>query len=194
MTTRADTGTSADRHHEAKRGPWSKVGGVCLMSFVVWAGEAAIGLVPLLTHFTVSTFSNRMVVTGRCRLPEGALEHCCAIPEMPYAEMNILAVVIAGLGLLSLIQFGPHRRKSPFTPMTFLAAISSIGLLIVGSLLYALTASGISAGSENVTCEVLGLAMIVSFYLTLEEAWLEVPSEAGIPGPACPTLTIKKAS
>ena len=70
--------------------------------------------------------------------------------------------------------------------MTFLAAISSIGLLIVGSLLYALTASGISAGSENVTCEVLGLAMIVSFYLTLEEAWLEVPfgsrySRAGMP-------------
>ncbi len=143
----------------------------------MWAGEAAIGLVPLLTHFTVSAFSNRMVVAARCRNFDVLLEHCCSVPDIPYAEMNILAVVISGLGLLSLIQFGSCGRQSRFTPMTFLAAISSIGLLIVGSLLYALTASGISAGSENVTYEVLGFAMAVSFYLTLEEAWLEALQE-----------------
>jgi hypothetical protein len=193
MTTGVHTGASADRQAGPKPGTWRRVGGVCLMSLVVWAGEAAIGLVPLLTHFTVSSFSNCMVVAARCCPVEGALEHCCAIPETPYAEMNILAVVIAGLGLLSLIQFGPHGRKTRFTPMTFLAAISSIGLLIVGSLLYALTASGISAGSENVTREVLGLAMVVSFYLTLEEAWLEVLEESCISGPGCPILMIRKA-
>ncbi len=178
MTTRMDTGTSANRHDEGKRGPWRKVGNVCLSSFVLWAGEAAIGLVPLLTHFTVSTFSNRMVVAAHCRNFEVPLEHCCVAANTPYAEMNILAVVISGLGLLSLIQFGPRGRRALFTPMTFLAAISSIGLLIVGSLLYALTASGISAGSENVTYEVLGLAMAVSFYLNLEEAWLKALEES----------------
>lgn len=114
----------------------------------------------------------------------------CIIIEksLPFDEMNILAVVISGLGILTL--FGPYGRKMPFTPMTYLAAIAALGLLIVGSLLYALETAHIGQGAEELTKYVLSLALSVSFYLALEEAWLEALND----GAARPQLVVEETS
>lgn len=160
--------------------PWRRVARGMVWALVRWGGEAAVGLVPLLTHVVVKTHSKHISDSAICESrPDGEIANCVrVIEDLPYAEMNILAVVISGLGILTL--FGPYGRKMKFTPVTYMAAIAALGLLIVGSLLYALETAHIGQGAEELTRYVLGLAVLVSFYLALEEAWLEALHE-GVP-------------
>ena len=139
-------------------------------ALVIWAGETAVGLIPLATHFIVATYSrvqshDSLTTPG----PHGA--------SLPLAEMNILAVVISGLGLLSLLGFGRQGRQVRLTPMSYLAGLCCLLLLIASSVLYALEAAEIGTGSENITQYVLGFAVLISLFLALEPAWLEAVND-----------------
>lgn len=135
-------------------------------AFVIWIGETVIGLIPLATHYFVAAYS---YVGGNHNHVEAASH----LNAAPLAEMNILTVVISGLGLLSLFKFGHHGRPTRLTPMTYLAGLSALVLLITSSLLYALTTAGIGAGNDTVTLAILIFAVLVSLFLALEPAWLE---------------------
>lgn len=135
-------------------------------ALVIWIGETVIGLIPLATHYLVATYS-------RVGAREGHDAVASHLTSAPLAEMNILAVVISGLGLLSLLRFGHHGRQARLTPMTHLAGLAALLLLITSSVLYALTAAEIGAGNGNVTQAILIFAVLVSLFLALEPAWLE---------------------
>jgi hypothetical protein len=153
----------------------SEIGRAVLSAAIVSAGEAAVGLIPLMSHLVVANFSRPVLVQYVCA---GAYKdmndcHLITVDKLPLAEMDILAVVISGLGLITLFRFGETRRQVRFTPMTYLTAIAGVGLLILGSLLYSFSSAGISANDSTVTIVVLILSVVVSFYLALEEAWLK---------------------
>jgi hypothetical protein len=138
---------------------------------VLWAGESLVGLVPLLGHIVVTNFSVHVVKIAHC---SATMTGCTEINEyLPIAEINIISVVTCGLGLLSLLRFGPDNRRR-LTPMTYLAALASLGLLIISSLLYALMSAGIGANGAGVTVWILCLSLAVSFFLALEAAWLRI--------------------
>lgn len=146
-----------------------------LSALVLWSGEALVGLVPLLGHLVVANFSTHLVYLAYC---QAGTKTCLEVTEtLPVAEINIISVVTCGLGILSLVKFGPTSR-SHRTPMTYLAGIAALGLLIFASFLYALTSAGIGAGSSVVTIWVLVFSLLVSFYLALEDAWLAVLNSA----------------
>ena len=149
---------------------WHRVLAALLAAAVVWLGEISIGCVPLLSHFLIAAVSIHPFRIMTCAAPAA---ECLPVPDVPYAEMNIVSVVITGLGLLSLFRLGAHGRRARFTPLTYSAAIADIGLLIIGSILYALNSAFIGQGGETLTNSVLGLAALISLYLALEEAWLE---------------------
>src|ERR1700690_1871463 len=73
-------------------------------AFVHWAGEAAIGLIPLLAHEVVAGF-------GKAPTTNVTPELC------------ILTVVISGLAIFSLLRFGPHQRRLKLTALTYLMAL-----------------------------------------------------------------------
>jgi len=135
-------------------------------AFVIWIGETVVGLLPLATHYLVA--ANRQVDSRLGH--DGAASH---LMTAPLAEMNILTVVISGLGLLSLIRFGHHGRQARLTPMTYLAGLAALLLLITSSVLYALTMAQVGPGNGSVTLAVLIFAVLVSLFLALEPAWLE---------------------
>lgn len=143
---------------------------------VLWTGEATIGPLPLMTHVIVTHYSIKVAVPALCDV---GMRNCREIPEkLPSAEMDILAVIVCGLALLSLINFGPNKKRRIFTPLTYLAGITNVLLMVFGSILYAIVTAGIGQDNESVTTPILILSLVASFYLAFEEAWLDAIHES----------------
>ncbi len=121
---------------------------------LLWAGEAVIGVLPLGAVEIVTRF------TGVTAPP-------------PIAEACILAVVISGLSLLSLLRFGPHQRAHRMTPVSYSLALVSVLTLMAGGLMYGLAATENAHGATGLAYLDLWSALASSFLLALETAILE---------------------
>lgn len=158
---------------------WKIVCSAALAATVLWFGEALVGLTPLFGHSLVEAFSMHVVQQAICTPPVDGhstgttLTNCRAIPETPFAEICVLAVVTSGLSLLPSFHFGEHGRRAPRTMFTYLLSLATLGALICGAILYALYATGIGQNAEKATYYNLAGALFGSFALTLERGILE---------------------
>jgi hypothetical protein len=137
---------------------------------VQWFGEAVVGLLPLIAHEAIQKAAKLPVVPAVC---DSGMTHCRAASETPVAEICIVAVVMSGLALLSLVRFGPHRRKAPPTMLTFIVGLGALIALIFGLIFYALVTTGINQEIVSLTDYTLASALLTSLFLTLEGAILD---------------------
>jgi hypothetical protein len=148
----------------------------CLRGILQWIAEAIIGVIPLIVFVFVHQFSS-LPITAVCSREEsaasGLLSDCKQILETPSQEICILAVVISGLAVLSVVpQIRPQSRHVTwFTRMLVLAAMLS---LIFGSLSYGLFTAHLDKNADAVTYYILALALALlsSLFLSLEGAIL----------------------
>jgi hypothetical protein len=94
------------------------------------------------------------------------------LETFPIVELNISTIVLSGLGLLTVFKLGILGPTTRMTPLTYVAALLCIALLVSGSLLYAVNAVGMSRDNSLVTWVGLSLAALMSLFLTIEQAWL----------------------
>jgi len=97
----------------------------------------------------------------------------------PIVELNISTIVLSGLGLLIVFKAGIEGPSTRVTPVTYIAAMICIVLLVCGSLLYAVTSVDMNLDNVNVTLLCLFLAVLMSLLLTIEQAWLAVLFQKG---------------
>jgi hypothetical protein len=142
----------------------------CLRGVIQWFAEAVIGVIPLIVFVFVHQFSN-LPVTAICSTQESnaskLLSDCRQVIESPSQEICILAVVISGLALLSVVpQIRPQSRQiTGFTRILVLAAMLS---LIFGSLSYGLFTAHMDKNADAATYIILALALLSSFFLSIE--------------------------
>lgn len=148
----------------------------CLRGLVQWFAEAVIGVIPLIVFVYVHQFSN-LPVTAICSA-SNPLSDCKQIVESPSQEICILAVVISGLALLSVVpRISPRSRQiTGFTTILVLAAMLS---LIFGSLSYGLFSAHMDKNADAVTYLILAAALLSSLFLALEGAILATWERAG---------------
>jgi hypothetical protein len=83
--------------------------------FAQWIGEALIGLIPLILYVIVNKYSSLPVIAICSGSAYNALTKqyvgCEALPESASPEICILAVVISGLAVLSVVPFGRRQRE-----------------------------------------------------------------------------------
>lgn len=121
-----------------------------------------VATLPLIAHLIVLTYSKHD-------------DHIkSAIPTLPLIELNVATIVLSGLGLLIVFKVGIEGPSANVTPITYVAAIITIVLLVSGSLLYAVTSVNMETRDGNVTILCLLLAALMSLLLTIEQAWLRV--------------------
>jgi len=146
---------------------FSEVRKAVLRAFLKWLGETVIGLIPLLARILFLMTS------------DAGAHH---VGLLPLEEVNIVTVVICGLGLLSLFHLNPHGEEGSsryFTPITYLIALMALLLLVGASLLYAVGVAGIANGNATLpTFAGLGIAALVTLYLAIEQAWLKAVDDA----------------
>jgi len=140
-----------------------------------WAGEAAIGLIPLIVYMLTHRFS-RLPITAACPsqpipTPPTALGGCMALSESAAQEICILAVVISGLALLSTTSIGQAKRQ--VTMFTRFLVLIALFALIFGSILYAFFTAHLDRDAEAVTYMVLAVALLSSLFLAIEGAILK---------------------
>jgi hypothetical protein len=144
-----------------------------LYGLAQWLGEAVIGVIPLFMYELVNWYSKRPIL-ATC--PDQTTANqlyfgCSRIAESPSQEICILAVVISGLAVLSIVPIGnrPRRDITIFTRVLVLVAIIA---LIVGSLFYAFFAAHLDHNADVITYWVLAVALISSLCLAVEDAIL----------------------
>ena len=141
-----------------------------------WIGESCIGLIPLLAYVIMHNYASSTMQVFSC--PKGKIDPATALSCTPLAdnisqEICILTVVISGLALLSLFNFGPKARKAPITIFSFILIVAAILALLAGALLYALFGVHMDRGAEAVTWWVLAVALFSSLFLAIEGAVLD---------------------
>jgi hypothetical protein len=139
----------------ARRAEVRAIGWSLLCGFLMWVGEALVGTVPLAAHEIVARFS------GNAERPSGS---------DPIPEVCILAVVIAGLSVISLLRFGPRERPHRTTPVTYVMMIVSLAALISGGAMYGLAVMDMAHGETDLAVKALALALGSSLVLALERA------------------------
>jgi hypothetical protein len=147
---------------------------VIFSAVVQWLGEAVVGLIPLAAHLLTHEFGEGPYVSALCVRNVDKLQsfysQCKITPESPLQEICVLAVVISGLSLLSIGQFASGRRKSPRNAITYLMQLLAILSLLAGGLFYALISAHLDSGHESWTYVVLGVALVSSFVLAMQES------------------------
>ena len=123
--------------------------------FLLWLGEAVIGVLPLAAVQLVSRFNGTPVAD-------------------PIAEKCILAVVIAGLSLLSLFRFGPHGRRHRVSVFAYLLALVALLTLLAGGIMYGLAVTEAAKGDTDLASFNLKVALAASLLLALEAAILDL--------------------
>jgi hypothetical protein len=140
-----------------------------------WLGEAVVGLIPLIVYFAVHRFSN-LPITALCpkQTPNSynnTMAGCTALVDNPSQEVCILAVVISGLAVLSVVPLGRHKRQ--ITGWTRLLILFAVLSLIFGSLFYAFFTAHMDRDADTVTYYILTAALVSSFCLSIEGAILD---------------------
>jgi hypothetical protein len=143
---------------------------------VQWAGEAFIGLIPYIAFVVLHKYSRQHLMTALCpaQTPSpanGIVFNCLPLQEDASQEICILAVVISGLALLSIVPL--RERPRPITPFTYVLMLLLIGSLIFGAIFYGLFATHNDQGAEAITYLVLFTALGSSLVLTLDGAIID---------------------
>jgi hypothetical protein len=140
-----------------------------------WLGEAVIGVIPLIVYVLVHRYST-LPITATCQgvsrvTNPPILAGCLPIIDSPSQEICILAVVISGLAVLSVVPLIRERPRqiTGFTRLLILLALVS---LIFGSLFYALFTAHLDKNADTITYYILGTALISSLCLSIEGAIL----------------------
>ncbi|MHB8885814.1 MAG: hypothetical protein ACYC5H_12205 [Methylovirgula sp.] len=150
---------------------WLKAG---FQGIIQWAGETLIGLIPLAAYEITRNFSAPTAKLMSCPLSETVyLSACSPLVESASQEMCILTVVISGLSLLSIARIGFDGNHAQITTFTRLLMIFAIASLVAGALLYAFYSAHIDHSANNFTISVLAMALVSSFFISLERAILE---------------------
>jgi hypothetical protein len=135
-----------------------------------WLGEAIIGLIPLIVYVAIHQFS-RLPTLAIC--PAQSTLNCVLLGDSPSQEVCILAVVISGLAVLSVVPLGAARRR-PITGFTRLLVLFAVLSLIFGSLFYALFTGHLDKNADTITYYILASALVSSLCLAIEGAILVV--------------------
>ncbi len=120
---------------------------------LVWAGEAAVGTVPLTAYEIVHTYS-----TQADQMPPATVEVC------------ILSSVVSGLAVLSLFKSG--LRKPPVTIgwLGYILGVFALVALLCGGLMYVLVLARISHDAEQFSYQTLMLALVSSLVIAIDRA------------------------
>jgi drug/metabolite transporter (DMT)-like permease len=137
---------------------FSPVGHDITKAFIVWLGGAVIGMIPLLTHSLLESYSKQ------------ASEITI---QTFYAELCIVAIVVSGLSLLQTIPYGPRPRRAPFTAWTYLVCLATLLSLIYGAMFYAVAVTDVGMLSPTAAWYTLIAAIGGSLGIVLERAILE---------------------
>jgi hypothetical protein len=142
--------------------------------FAQWTGEALIGLIPWILYVIVNEYSSLPAI-GICSAATynaytKQYSGCIPLPENASPEICILAVVISGLAVLSVVPFG--RRQREITIWTRLLVLLAILALIFGSLFYALFTAHLDRNADTIVYIVLLAALVSSLCLSIEGAIL----------------------
>jgi hypothetical protein len=140
-----------------------------------WVGEAVIGLIPLVIYEGVHRYSS-LPLTATCpQQPFNgitkALFNCTAVVENSSQEVCILAVVISGLAVLSVVSLGLQKPRK-ITIWTRILILLAVVALIFGSLFYGLFTAHLDKEATSITYNVLYVALLSSFFLAVEGAIL----------------------
>jgi hypothetical protein len=142
--------------------------------FAQWIGEALIGLIPWILYVSVNKYSSLPIIAICSGSAYNAYTKqyagCTALPESASPEICILAVVISGLAVLSVVPFG--RRQREITIWTRLLVLLAILALIFGSLFYALFTAHLDRDADTMVYIVLLVALVSSLCLSIEGAIL----------------------
>jgi hypothetical protein len=133
-------------------GGWRTIGQSLLYGLLLWLGEAMIGVVPLGAHELVLRFSG----------DAGSSAEASLIPEV-----CILAVVISGLSVVSLLRFGPHGRGRQLDWPEYIMALASLVALIAGAVMYGLAAMKMNHGQTSLAVIALVGALFSSLAIAL---------------------------
>ena len=151
-----------------KAGFWAGLHGVGQ-----WVGEAVIGLIPLAIFEGVHRYAT-LPVAATCpkqaQTPYG-LSNCTLLVENSSQEVCILAVVISGLAVLSVVPLGLQKPRK-ITIWTRILILFAVVALIFGSLFYGLFTAHLDREATSITYNVLYVALLSSFFLAVEGAIL----------------------
>jgi hypothetical protein len=146
-------------------------------AFTQWIGETCVGLIPLFAFIIMHTYTAPIVQVFACpkslKIDILTFPQCAPLTDNISQEICILTVVISGLALLSVVNLGPRKRKTPVTAWSYFLIVAAILALIAGALLYAVFGVHIDRGADTVTWWVLAIALFSSLCLALEGAILD---------------------
>jgi hypothetical protein len=142
--------------------------------FAQWIGEAVIGLIPWIVYVYVNTYSD-VPITGLCSKQSfnqynKTYMSCAPLSQSASQEICILAVVISGLAVLSVVTLGARHR--PITIWTRLLTLMAILALIFGALSYGFFMSHLDRNADTITYAILAVALFSSLCLAIEGAIL----------------------
>jgi hypothetical protein len=148
-----------------------------------WLGEAVIGLIPWAGYVVIHQYGT-LPVTATCPkqnpnpFAPNLLQNCTPLLDSPSQEICILAVVISGLAVLSVVPMGRgQQRKS--TVLTRLLVLAALLSLMGGSLFYTLFAGHLDKSADIITYYILATALLSSFFLAIEGEILAIPAASG---------------
>lgn len=138
------------------------------VAFLVWCGEAFVGLIPLLAHYGIAAAATRTEFEALCT---SDVKNCHLTSDTPFAEICIVAVVTAGVSAVASLGYGHHMRTTPPNGITFLLLLLSLAACIVGVGMYVVSTIGILNSSVGwATWATLIAALVASLFLSLERA------------------------
>jgi len=147
---------------------------------IIWIGETTFACIPLLTYFLVKKYGIQERYEGWCNATFSA---CQPASKFPISEFDVISVVIAGLGILSLFESNVLSvRISRSNGWVYIAGLIQLILLIIGSILYSLEVSGGGRNNVNASIMVFTFSLFLSGSLTFMNAWQEALT-AHRPGP-----------
>jgi glucan phosphoethanolaminetransferase (alkaline phosphatase superfamily) len=144
-----------------------------LRGTVQWVAEAIIGVIPLAVYAYIHQFSN-LPITAICSdggSNASKLSDCKPIIDSPSQEICILAVVISGLAVLSVVRYARHEPRQ-ITGFTLVLVLLALLALIFGSLSYGLFTAHLDKNADAVTYAILVSALLSSLCLSIEGAIL----------------------
>lgn len=151
---------------------WAKAG---FYGVLQWAGETCVGLIPLLAYFLMHQYGpqNEDVFQCKTHYDNGVVANCSHVLDNASQEICIIAVVTAGLSILSVCHIGLRPRAEPNTPLTYVLMVINLLALLTGMLLYGLYSAHIDRGADTATLWVLAVSVLGSFFQALEGAILD---------------------
>jgi hypothetical protein len=149
--------TPPQPHRVGENIQWGRIAWSVLCALLIWGGEAIVGVLPLGAHAIVA---NHLSITGE-------------ITQDDAAEICILSVVISGLALISLLEFGPRRRTAQFTPITYVLSLFALVSVIAGALFYGLVTAHVAKDVGTIIYYFLYIALASSCFVAIERAIIE---------------------